>query len=78
MALKFMRITIGIKIFAIALVLMVLIGTAAWLNLLLTRTVELVIIEKNYLPAVVAQVQAHIEKLEELSATATPAAVPSQ
>jgi adenylate cyclase len=66
-----MRITIGIKIFGVALVLLVLMGTVAWINLRMTRTVDaqLVVIDKNYFPAVAGLAQAHIEKLEESSAS---------
>lgn len=64
-----MRVTIGIKIFGVAVALLLLMGAVAWMNLRMTRTVDaqLVVIDKNYFPAVIGLAQAHIHKLEESS-----------
>jgi class 3 adenylate cyclase len=69
MARLMMRLTIGFKIFGIALGLLVLMGAVAAINLRLTRTVDaqLVVIDENYVPAVLTLAQAHIHKLEESS-----------
>lgn len=66
-----MRITIGIKIFSIAVALLLLMATVAWINLRMTRTVDaqLVVIDKNYFPAVTGLEQAHVYKLEQSSAS---------
>src|ERR1700757_4965413 len=62
-----MRITIGIKIFRIAVGLLILMAAVALLSMRMTRTVDdqLVIIDKNYLPGFVALAQAHIRSVEE-------------
>ena len=62
-----MRITIGIKIFGIAVGLLVLMTVVALLSMRMTRTVddELVIIDRNYFPAYVALAQANIRSIEE-------------
>src|SRR5438067_7394808 len=76
-----MRITIGIKIFGIAVGLLILMGVVALLSMRMTRTVDdqLVIIDHNYFPAYVALAQANIHSVEEsayvrrlLLATAEP------
>ena len=61
------RLTIGLKIFGIAVGLLVLMGAVAWINLRMTRTVDaqLVVVDKHYVPAVITLAQAHIHKLEE-------------
>src|SRR5947207_2744943 len=62
-----MRITIGIKIFGIAVGLLILMGVVALLSMRMTRTVDdkLVIIDRNYFPAYVALAQANIRSVEE-------------
>ena len=62
-----MRITIGIKIFGIAVGLLALMTVVALLSMRMTRTVddELVIIDRNYFPAYVALAQANIRSIEE-------------
>src|SRR5438477_3204119 len=76
-----MRITIGIKIFGIAVGLLILMSVVALLSMRMTRTVDdqLVIIDHNYFPAYVALAQANIRSVEEsayvrrlLLATAEP------
>src|SRR5204863_3662778 len=76
-----MRITIGIKIFGIAIGLLILMSVVALLSMRMTRTVDdqLVIIDHNYFPAYVALAQANIRSVEEsayirrlLLATAEP------
>jgi class 3 adenylate cyclase len=66
-----MRLTIGVKIFSIGAGLLILMGAVAWINLRMTRTVDaqLVVIDENYVPAVITLAQAHIYKLEESSAS---------
>jgi hypothetical protein len=62
-----MRITIGIKIFSIAVGLLILMAVVALLSMRMTRTVDdqLVIIDRNYFPAYVALAQASIRSVEE-------------
>jgi len=62
-----MRITIAIKIFGIAVGLLILMTVVALLNMRMTRTVDdlLVIIDRNYFPAYVALAQANIRSSEE-------------
>src|SRR5205085_3187781 len=62
-----MRITIGIKIFGIAVGLLILMAVVALLSMRMTRTVDdqLVIIDHNYFPAYVALAQANIHSVEE-------------
>ena len=62
-----MRITIGIKIFGIAVGLLILMTIVALLSMRMTRTVDdqLVIIDRNYFPAYVALAQANIRSVEE-------------
>ena len=62
-----MRITIGAKIFGIAVGLLILMATAALLSMQMTRTVDgqLAIIDENYFPAYVALAQANIRSVEE-------------
>src|SRR3954468_18230468 len=62
-----MRITIGIKIFGIALGLLILMAVVALLSMRMTRAVDdqLVIIDHNYFPAYVALAQANIRSVEE-------------
>src|SRR5262249_28585798 len=61
------RVTIGIKIFGIAVGLLILMTVVALLNMRMTRTVDdqLVIIDRNYFPAYVALAQANIRSVEE-------------
>jgi len=63
------RLTIGVKIFGIAVGLLVLMGAVAWINLHMTRTVDaqLVVVDKHYVPALITLAQAHIHKLDESS-----------
>jgi class 3 adenylate cyclase len=62
-----MRITIGIKIFGIAVGLLILMAVVALLSMRMTRTVDdqLVILDQNYFPAYVALAQANIRSVEE-------------
>jgi len=78
-----MHITIGIKIFGIAVGLLILMAVVALLSMRMTRTVdgELAIIDRNYFPAYVALARANIRTIEEsayarrlLLAAATPSA----
>jgi nitrogen fixation/metabolism regulation signal transduction histidine kinase len=64
-----LRLTIGLKIFGIAVGLLILMGAVAWINLRMTRTVDaqLVVVDSHYVPAVITLAQAHIHKLEESS-----------
>jgi class 3 adenylate cyclase/tetrahydromethanopterin S-methyltransferase subunit G len=62
-----MRVTIGIKIFGIAVGLLILMAVVALLSMRMTRTVDdqLAIIDQNYFPAYVALAQANIRSVEE-------------
>jgi class 3 adenylate cyclase len=62
-----MRFPIGLKIFGIAVGLLILMAAAALLSMRMTRTVDdqLVIIDQNYFPAYVALAQANIRSVEE-------------
>ena len=62
-----MRITIGVKIFGIAVGLLILMAVVALLSMRMTRTVDgqLVIIDHNYFPAYDALAQANIRSVEE-------------
>src|SRR5882757_7116480 len=62
-----MRVTIGIKIFGIAVGLLILMAVVALLSMRMTRTVDdqLVIIDQNYFPAYVALAQPNIRSVEE-------------
>ena len=62
-----MRVTIGIKIFGIAVGLLILMAVVALLSMRMTRIVDdqLVIIDHNYFPAYVALAEAHIRSVEE-------------
>ena len=62
-----MRITIGIKIFGIAIGLLILMTVVALLSMRMSRTVDdqLVIIDRNYFPGYVALAQANIRSVEE-------------
>jgi adenylate cyclase len=62
-----MRFPIGLKIFGIAVGLLILMAAVALLSMRMTRTVddELVIIDQNYFPAYVALAQANIRSVEE-------------
>lgn len=62
-----MRFTIGVKIFGIAVGLLILMTAVALLSTRMTRTVDdqLVIIDRNYFPAYVALAQANIRSVEE-------------
>jgi HAMP domain-containing protein len=62
-----MRFPIGLKIFGIAVGLLVLMATVALLSMRMTRTVDgqLAIIDQNYFPAYVALAQANIRSIEE-------------
>ena len=63
------RSSIALKIFGVALGLLILMAIVALLNLRMTRTVDaqLVVIDENYVPAVATLAQAQIHKLEESS-----------
>ena len=62
-----MRFPIGLKIFGIAVGLLILMAAAALLSLRMTRTVDsqLAIIDQNYFPGYVALAQANIRSVEE-------------
>ena len=62
-----MRFPIGLKIFGIAVGLLILMAAAALLSMLMTCTVDsqLRIIDQNYFPACVALAQANIRSVEE-------------
>ena len=62
-----MRFPIGLKIFGIAVGLLILMAAAALLSLRMTRTVDsqLALIDQNYFPAYVALAQANIRSVEE-------------
>ena len=62
-----MRFPIGLKIFSIAVGLLVLIAAVALLSMRMTRTVDgqLAIIDQNYFPAYVALAQANIRSIEQ-------------
>ena len=62
-----MRFPIGLKIFGIAVGLLILMAAAALLSMRMTRTVDdqLAIIDQNYFPAYVALAQANIRSVEE-------------
>jgi adenylate cyclase len=62
-----MRATIGVKIFGIAVGLLILMAVVALMSMRMTRTVDdqLVIIDHNYFPAYVALAQANISSVEE-------------
>jgi adenylate cyclase len=62
-----MRFPIGLKIFGIAVGLLILMAAAALLSLRMTRTVDsqLAIIDQNYFPAFAALAQANIRSVEE-------------
>ena len=62
-----MRVTIGVKIFGIAVGLLILMAAVALLSMRMTRTVDdqLAIIDQNYFPAYVALAQANIRSVEE-------------
>src|SRR5919198_3201988 len=66
-----MRLTIGAKIFGIAVGLLVLMAAVALLNMRMSHTVDdqLVIIDRNYFPAYVALAQATIRSVEESAYT---------
>jgi len=61
-----MRFPIGLKIFGIAVGLLILMAAAALLSMRMTRTVDdqLVIIDQNYFPAYVALAQGNIRSVE--------------
>ena len=62
-----MRFTIGLKIFGIAVGLLILMAAVALLSMRMTRIVDdqLVIIDQNYFPAYVALAQANIRSVEQ-------------
>jgi class 3 adenylate cyclase len=62
-----MRLTIGIKIFGIAIGLLILMGAAAALSLLMTRTVDdqLAMLDDDYFPAYTTLAQANTRSVEE-------------
>jgi hypothetical protein len=62
-----MRFPIGLKIFGIAVGLLILMAAAALLSMRMTRTVDgqLGIIDQNYFPGYVALAQANIRSVEE-------------
>jgi len=62
-----MHFTIGLKIFGIAVGLLILMAAVALLSMRMTRIVDdqLVIIDRNYFPAYVALAQANIRSVEE-------------
>jgi len=62
-----MRLSIGLKIFGIAVALLILMTAVALLSMRMSRTVDgqLVTIDQNYFPAYVALAQANIHSVEE-------------
>src|SRR5262245_55959241 len=62
-----MRLSIGLKIFSIAVALLILMTIVALLGMRMTRTVDsqLGIVDQNYFPAYVALAQANIRSVEE-------------
>ena len=62
-----MRFTIGLKVFGIAVGLLLLMAAVALLSMRMTRIVDdqLLIIDRNYFPAYVALAQANIRSVEE-------------
>jgi adenylate cyclase len=62
-----LRSSIGLKIFGIAIGLLILMGIAALLSLQMTRTVDgqLTIVDRNYFPAYASLAQANIRSVEE-------------
>ena len=62
-----MRFTIGLKVFGIAVGLLLLMAAVALLSMRRTRIVDdqLLIIDRNYFPAYVALAQANIRSVEE-------------
>src|SRR5262245_35912854 len=62
-----MRLSIGLKIFSIAVALLILMTVVALMGMRMTRTVDsqLVIVDQNYFPAYVALAQANIHSVEE-------------
>ena len=62
-----MRFPIGLKIFGIAVGLLVLMAAVALMSMQMTRTVDdqLAIIDQNYFPAYVALAQANIRSVEQ-------------
>ena len=70
-----MRFTIGLKIFGIAVGLLILMAAVALLSMRMTRIVDdqLVIIDRNYFPAYVALAQANIRSVEESAYRPPPA-----
>src|SRR5437868_7429871 len=62
-----MRLTIGLKVFGIAVGLLLLMAAVALLSMRMTRIVDdqLLIIDRNYFPAYVALAQANIRSVEE-------------
>src|SRR5499433_522761 len=62
-----MRLSIGLKIFGIAVALLILMAAVALLSMRMSRTVDgqLVTIDQNYFPAYVALAQANIHSVEE-------------
>jgi adenylate cyclase len=62
-----MRLTIGLKVFGIAVGLLLLMAAVALLSMRMTHIVDeqLVIIDRNYFPAYVALAQANIRSVEE-------------
>ena len=64
-----MRFPIGLKIFGIAVGLLILMAAVALMSMRMTRMVDaqLTIIDHNYFPAYVALAQANIRSVEELA-----------
>ena len=62
-----LRSSIALKIFGIAIGLLILMGVAALLSLRMTRTVDgqLAIVDQNYYPAYVSLAEANIRSVEE-------------
>jgi adenylate cyclase len=62
-----MKITIGLKVFSVALVLMVLVGTVAWINASSTRQVDSLITSVNevYMPAYGDLARSNVRAVEE-------------
>ena len=62
-----MKITIGLKVFSVALVLMLLVGAVAWINARSTRQVDSLItsINANYMPAYADLARSNVHAVEE-------------
>jgi hypothetical protein len=62
-----MKITVGLKLFSVALVLMVLVGAVAWINARSARQVDALItsVNETYVPAYGALARSNLRAVEE-------------